>query len=59
MAQIDFGATLLFTAPQALASPPDDFTVHEVKIYSVAAYSRLLLTGLLSHIASTHVLIVQ
>lgn len=59
MAQIDFGAVLLLTAPQALATLPPDIPAIAVQIDSVDAYSRLLLTGLLPHIRTSHVLIVQ
>lgn len=59
MAQIDFGAALLFTDPEALAGPTPGIATQAVRIDSVDAYSRLLLTGLTPHIATSHLLIVQ
>ena len=59
MAQVDFGAVLLFTDPAQLSHPPAGVTVVPLQIDSVPAYSHFMLRGLGGHIGTSHVLVVQ
>ena len=57
--QIQFAEALLFTDPQRLPQAPAGIRVVPIRIDSVAAYSEFMLRGLLEHVASAHLLIVQ
>jgi hypothetical protein len=59
MQQIRFGKALMFTAPEHLPTVPDDITAVPLQIDSVPAYSQFMLRGLLPHIQTSHLLIVQ
>lgn len=60
MAQVRFGAALLFTDRRRLDEPPrPDIDVVDTRIASSAAYSDFVLRGLLPHIATAHLLVVQ
>jgi hypothetical protein len=57
--QVQFADALLFTDPARLPQAPEGIRVLPLQIDSVAAYSEFMLRGLLPHITTSHVLIVQ
>lgn len=58
--QVRFADALLFTDPARLPQPPPvGVRLVPLKIASVPAYSEFMLRGLLPHIATSHVLVVQ
>ncbi len=57
--QLRFADALLFTDPAWLAQAPDGIRALPLHINSVSAYSEFMLRGLLPHIATSHVLVVQ
>ena len=57
--QISFGETLLFTDPARVQQPPAGIRRVPLLIDSVPAYSEFMLRGLLPHISTSHVLVVQ
>ena len=58
-AQVQFGAAMLFTAPEWPGPVPGDIQRLPLQIASVDAYSHFMLRGLDAHVATTHVLVVQ
>lgn len=59
-AQVGFARTLLFTDAATAAGPlPDGVQALPVQIDSVSAYSHFMLRGLLPHIHTSHLLVVQ
>ena len=56
---MQFADALLFTDPSRLPKSPDGIRVLPLKIDSVAAYSAFMLRGLLPHIDTSHLLVVQ
>ncbi|MBI3367898.1 MAG: hypothetical protein HY021_05465 [Burkholderiales bacterium] len=59
MAQVRFGAALLFTDVTRLSHLPPDIGVVDTRIASAAEYSSFVLRRLMPYIASSHVLVVQ
>jgi hypothetical protein len=57
--QIDFGAALLFTDPARLGGAPAGIEALALHIDSVPAYSEFMLRGLLPHLHTSHLLVVQ
>ena len=57
--QIQFADALLFSDPELIPQAPPDIRVLPLQIDSVAAYSEFMLRGLLPHISSSHLLVVQ
>jgi len=57
--QVRFGDALLFTDPTRLPRLPDSIRTLPLQIDSVPAYSEFMLRGLLPHIATSHLLVVQ
>jgi len=57
--QISFGDALLFTAPAQVAQVPAGIRGVPLQIDSVPAYSEFMLRGLLPHIGTSHLLVVQ
>ena len=57
--QVDFADALLFTDAARLAQLPPGIRGQPLQIDSVAAYSAFMLRGLLPHIATSHLLVVQ
>lgn len=57
--QVQFADALLFTDPTFLPRVPDGIRGLPLQIDSVAAYSEFMLRGLLPHIATAHLLVVQ
>jgi hypothetical protein len=58
-AQVRFADAVLLTDPTLVAHAPAGIRLHPVCVDSVAAYSSLVLRGLLPHVATSHVLVVQ
>jgi hypothetical protein len=58
-AQARFARTLLFTDTQLVPAAPPGVELVDVRIDSVAAYSRFLLQALAPHVRTSHVLVVQ
>ena len=57
--QVRFAKALLFTDPALVAQAPEGIRALPLQIASVPAYSEFMLRGLLPHIATSHVLVVQ
>ena len=57
--QIGFADALLFSDPALIAQPPAGIRVLPLHIDSVQAYSEFMLRGLLPHVQSSHLLVVQ
>ncbi len=57
--QVRFADALLFTDPALVLQAPPGIRVLALQIDSVPAYSEFMLRGLLPHIATTHLLVVQ
>ena len=57
--QIKFGDALLFTDPARVPLPPAGIRRVPLQIDSVPAYSQFMLLGLLPHITTSHLLVVQ
>jgi hypothetical protein len=58
-AQVDFGDAVLFTDRAAAITLPAAIRREAVQIDSVPAYSQFMLRGLLPHIHTSHLLVVQ
>jgi len=58
-AQVQFADALLFTDPTRVATPPPGIRLLPLQIDSVPAYSDFMLRGLLPHITTSHLLVVQ
>ncbi|MFN0184367.1 MAG: DUF5672 family protein [Aquabacterium sp.] len=58
-AQVQFGDAVLFTDPKQLAQAPASVRIEPAHIDSVPAYSRFMLQGLLPHVHTSHLLVVQ
>jgi hypothetical protein len=58
-AQVQFADALLFTDPAGVATPPAGMRLLPLQIDSVPAYSDFMLRGLLPHIHTSHLLVVQ
>ena len=59
MEQVRFGQVILFSDATTIADLPAGIDGVEVMIDSILAYSTFMLRGLLPHIATSHVLVVQ
>jgi len=59
LAQVRFADALLLTEPSQIAVAPPGIGLRQVAVDSIAAYSQLMLRGLLPHVHSSHVLVVQ
>ena len=57
--QVRFADALLFTDPALVPQVPPGIRVLPLQIASVPAYSQFMLHGLLPHIATSHLLVVQ
>lgn len=57
--QVRFADALLFTDPARVPRPPAGIRALPLQIDSVPAYSEFMLRGLLPHIATSHLLVVQ
>jgi hypothetical protein len=57
--QARFAEALLFTDPARVPQAPPDIRVLPLRIDSVPEYSAFMLRGLLPHVASSHLLVVQ
>lgn len=57
--QIRFGDAVLFTDPARVPQAPPGMRLVPLQIDSVAAYSQFMLRGLLPHVATSHLLVVQ
>ncbi|MBL8353141.1 MAG: hypothetical protein JNL87_22845 [Burkholderiaceae bacterium] len=57
--QVDFADALLFSDPSRVPQPPAGIRVLPLQVDSVPAYSEFMLRGLLPHVASPHLLVVQ
>lgn len=59
LAQVRFADAVLLTDPARVAAAPAGIRLQAVTVDSVAAYSQLMLRGLLPQVASSHLLVVQ
>ena len=59
LAQIRFGDAVLLTDPAQVSELPPGIRLQSVSVDSIEAYSELMLRGLLPHVSTSHVLVVQ
>ena len=59
MSQVRFAEAVLLTDPARIAVAPADIGLRPIAVESVGAYSQLMLRGLLPHVHSAFVLVVQ
>ncbi len=58
-AQVDFGDAVLFTDPARVPDAPSGLRIERLRLDSVADYSHFMLRGLLPHVQTSHLLVVQ
>jgi hypothetical protein len=59
MAQVQFAHVLLFSRTSLVPDPPAGVNVIDVQVNDIEAYSRFMLRGLVPHVRTSHVLVVQ